>query len=173
MKVKSALVVYAICFSLASYAEKNDIEAHLKWEYIKFEAVVDVYELDKPGEIGLWKTRVVSDKNELPASTKLSDAVIQMKPGENRKFLLVIENSTDKPLYFFASPHVIEPAEYSLGFKFKCLCINHSFAIEQGKTWYRVVELRLSDEVKADKINIVHNIVGIDEETMKKFEIKR
>lgn len=39
----------------------------------------------------------------MPVSTKLSDAIIRVKPGENRKFLLVIENSTDNPLYFIAS----------------------------------------------------------------------
>ena len=76
-------------------------------------------------------------------------------------------------MYFFAAPHVVEPAEYSLGFKFKCLCINHAFSIGPKETWYRVVELRVSKDVVGDNLNITHTIVGIDKDKMKQFEIKK
>jgi hypothetical protein len=83
----------------------------------------------------------------------------------------VYPNPGDKPLYFFATPHHAEPAAASLGFKFKCLCIDHAFSVPPRETWSRVVELRSSRNMEGDRISLTHTLVGIDEARMKKFSM--
>lgn len=77
------------------------------------------------------------------------------------RFALVFRNPSDSR-YFFAAPHTVHPAEHSLGFKFKCLCINHAFKSEPKGLWYRVVEFRLSRDFAGTQLVLTHTIIGID-----------
>lgn len=62
------------------------------------------------------------------------------------------------------------PAEGSLGFKFKCLCVNHAFYIPSNEIWYRVVELRTGTEVLGKELKISHTLVGMDEDRIRLYQ---
>ncbi|EMN38183.1 hypothetical protein LEP1GSC085_2337 [Leptospira interrogans str. L0996] len=66
---------------------------------------------------------------------------------------LIVRNTTKEDFIFWA-PHSMLPAEGSLGFKFKCLCVNHAFYIPSNEIWYRVIELRIGTDLSKGLILI-------------------
>lgn len=84
-----------------------------------------------------------------------------MSPGQAKTLVLVLENRSDKNLFFNATPHSIEPIEASVGQKFECLC-NHSIFNLNGKSfWYRMVRFELEKDFSQKKIRLIHNIIGV------------
>ena len=167
MKLKLFAFALLLAFPLAA---KDPVVVRLAWQYHDFPARVRSFEPISPRKARLWKTGSVKKAADLPVGDELSE--LRLREGERKKFVLVIENGTKAPLYFFAAPHQATPPEFALGFKFKCLCINHSFQIPPGEIWYRVVELRMSRNFLGKELEIKHAIVGIDEERMKQFELR-
>ena len=136
-------------------------------QYKDTAARIELYEpKDRPR---LWETKSVKSPGELPIAGKIEGATFELEPGEKKRFVLVVRNDSDKPLYFFAAPHQALPVEHTLGFKFKCLCVNHAFIVPPREIWYRVVELQLSEGFVGDTLAITHTIIGIDEKRAKEF----
>ncbi len=157
------VLAFLACSACAEPAAKIDI----KWLYKDFANLVNIYEVK--GRPQLWQTNSVANLDAAPIGSLISDASFQLEPGQKKRFVLVVQNSTDKPQYFFAAPHSARPEEQALGFKFKCLCINHAYTINPKQTWYRVVEFRLSPQFEGDGLIITHTIIGIDKKRAASF----
>lgn len=161
-----------VLVALASSVHAEEITAKIDWQYQSIASGMHIYEV-KPGEHpNLWQT--VSEKNpaKLPIGKEIANGELHFEKGSAKRFVLVYNNPGNTPLYFFATPHHVEPAEYSLGFKFKCLCIDHAYSVGPHESWYRVVELRTSRDMAGNAISLTHTLVGIDETRMKKFSLK-
>ena len=164
----AALGLYV--FAAAAWAEP--ITAKIDWQYQNIAPGIHIYELKPGAKAALWQTASVKDAAQLPVGKEIADGQLRFEKGQSKRFVLVYQNPGDKPLYFFATPHHVEPAEYSLGFKFKCLCIDHAYSVGAHETWYRVVELRTSRDMSGDVISLTHTLVGIDQARMEKFSLK-
>ncbi|MDH4128890.1 MAG: hypothetical protein OEV44_09070 [Spirochaetota bacterium] len=151
----------------------NSVKIKIAWTYKDFPKNVkmEIYEPSPNRTIRLWDTTSEKDPNNIPISSIIKNSTLQMIPGGLKRFILVLKNKTSKPIYFFASPHHIDPPEHSLGFKFKCLCIDHTFEVKPGETWYRVVQLKLSSNFVGKSINITHTLVTVSDEVMEKFKL--
>lgn len=141
----------------------NPVSISILWEYKGIPAEMKIFE---PGTtpLTLWEMGVVKTKEQLPVSVEISDSILKLVPGMKRQFVLVYHNTGNKPVRFFAAPHQATPVEYSLGFKFDCLCVNHIYSAAPGEYWYRVVDLKLAKEFVGDHLNIVHTLVAVDDE---------
>ncbi|PJZ58319.1 LIC11469 family lipoprotein adhesin Lsa20 [Leptospira barantonii] len=148
----------------------RQIKVSVLWEKKSFPLDIELYEGASQRPVDLWATGSVKDLSEAPVSVPIEGNDLYLKPGSKKKFVLVVKNTTDRDFYFFASPHSMLPAEGSLGFKFKCLCINHAFFIPPKETWYRVVELRTGGEALAKELRITHTLVGMDEERIRLYQ---
>jgi len=146
------------------------VTVDIRWEYHKFGAKVELYEVDDRPR--LWETKSVKSLAEAPVTDRIESSSIRLNAGRKKHFALVIRNETTEPLYFFAAPHVINPVEHSLGFKFKCLCINHAFAIGPGEVWYRIVEFWLSKNFVGDRLTVTHSIINLDKTRAEAFALK-
>lgn len=148
----------------------SPVTVDIRWEYLKFGANVELFEID--GRQRLWETKSVKGIAEAPLAAPIAGSAITLNAGRKKRFALVVRNETAEPLYFFAAPHVINPAEHSLGFKFKCLCINHAFAVGPGEVWYRIVEFWLSKDFVGNELTVTHSIIGIDKPRAEAFSLK-
>lgn len=166
MKTAWRWIIPAALFAVAAHAA-NPVKVSIGWEYKDVAAKVELYE--PKNFVRLWETRSVKSAGELPIAGKIEGSTFRLAPGERKRFVLVMRNDTDKPLYFFAAPHQVLPVEHSLGFKFKCLCVNHAFIVGPKETWYRVVELQMSDGFVGNELAITHALIGIDEKRAKEF----
>jgi cytochrome c oxidase assembly protein Cox11 len=99
----------------------------------------------------------------------MPSTTLTLEPGQDRRFVLVVQNTGDQPLYFFAAPHVVQPPDQALGFKFKCLCVNRAYIVGPHETWYRVVEFRLSPDFAGQQLTVMHTIIGIDKKRADAF----
>lgn len=120
-----------------------------------------VFEPASQRPVELWETKTVGTLAEAPIGAELAGGAMKLAPGTAKTFVLVLENAGKDAIHFFASPHVVDPPEYSLGFKFKCLCINHAFSVEAGKTWYRVVRLTLAEDFVGSELEISHDLISV------------
>jgi hypothetical protein len=136
-----------------------------------FEGKMATHYLPPGNRAKLWEMGTSAAEGELPIGDEIQGGVLEVKPGSATRFVLVMQNATNAPLYFFAAPHQVNPVQLSLGFKFKCLCINHAFEVPPGHTWYRVVELRMDEGFVGNEITIEHALIGLDEERKKAFEM--
>lgn len=148
----------------------RQVRVQILWEKKNFPLEMELYEGASQRPVDLWATGTVKDLSEAPVSVKMEENDLYLKPGSKKRFVLVVKNTTNRDFYFFAAPHSMVPAEGSLGFKFKCLCINHAFYIPPGETWYRVVELRTGGEVMGKELKITHTLVGMDEARIQLYQ---
>jgi hypothetical protein len=146
------------------------VKVNITWDNKGLSPTMKLYEPPAQRPFELWQTGNAKTLSEMPISTEIEGAVLYLKPNSKKLFVLVMRNDSAEPVYFFAAPHQVSPAEYSLGFKFKCLCINHAFQIPPGEYWYRVVELRMGENFVGDSIDIKHALVGITKDRMTEFE---
>jgi hypothetical protein len=167
---KSALAIL-MCL-LAFPAIAADLKASpprftIQWEYHSFPLRMELYE--PKGVAPLWDTRSVASLAQAPVGARVLNPVMMIAPGQARRFVLVARNTTDRKLYFFAAPHVVQPPEQAVGFKFKCLCVNRVYTVGPHETWYRVVEFRVSPGFAWDGLTVTHVITGVDEKTAEAF----
>jgi len=145
-------------------AEEPRIPVKIQWDYQGVPPGMKLYEI-LPGDWRTWKTEVVASRAEIPAGREIKSATVWPRPGgDHTKAVLVYQNRTRETVYFFASPHVAEPVEYTLGLKFKCLCTNDVYQVFPGHYWYRVVELWLAQNYAGKYINIRHSLVAVQKE---------
>jgi hypothetical protein len=137
----------------------------------EFDGQMATYFLPPGNQSKLWEMGTSDSEGQLPIGDEIVNGALEVKPGSATRFVLVMRNTTNAPMYFFAAPHHVNPVQLSLGFKFKCLCINHAFEVPPGHTWYRVVELRMDEGFKGNEITIEHALIGLDEERKKAFEM--
>ncbi len=156
----------------AAPSADGKIKVRLLWENKDFAGTMKVY---TPSELGkkkpLWETKAVKDFAQVPVESELVGGALEMAPGTLKKLVLVVKNESKDSYYFFAAPHMVDPVEHSLGFKFHCLCINHAFEVPPGQTWYRVVELKINDKFEGGALDIKHFLLGISKERMKDFAL--
>ncbi|EMJ60831.1 hypothetical protein [Leptospira sp. P2653] len=153
-----------------SFDPNRQIEIRILWEKKNFPLEMELYEGASQRPVELWATGSVGDLSEAPVSSKIEGSELYLKPGSKKRFVLVVKNTTEQDFYFFAAPHSMEPPEVSLGFKFKCLCVNHAFYIPPRETWFRVVELRVGGEAFGKELKISHTLVGMNEERLRLYQ---
>lgn len=165
--MRQILVVLMLTFLAGAACAEPAVKIDIKWIYKDFASPVNIYEVN--GHPILWQTNSVAELAAAPVGSPIVGSSFQLKPGQRRRFVLIVQNSTDKPQYFFAAPHSAQPEEQALGFKFKCLCINHAYTINPAEFWYRVVEFRLSPQFAGEGLTITHTIIGIDKKRAASF----
>ena len=132
-----------------------------------------IYEVAERQKPRMWETHTFKSLKDAPVGSVIDGASVTVPRGGKKKFILVAENKTEQPIYFFAAPHGVEPVENALGFKFKCLCINHAYEIGPGEVWYRVVLLKVSPDFYGESLTLTHNLVGIDLKRFSKFSLRK
>lgn len=152
-------MILALLFSIAF---AKDVPVTVKWEHKNIPPGMKIYDLKSGSKAALWKTDTVKSLKEAPVGNEIPTGEMKLATGSKKRFVLVYENKSDQALYFFAAPHQAEPAESSLGFKFKCLCINHAFKIQPNEIWYRVVEIRIAPKFLGDRLTLTHQVIGLD-----------
>ncbi|MBI5200632.1 MAG: hypothetical protein HY925_03515 [Elusimicrobia bacterium] len=145
----------------ASAGEPLEVRLPIRWDYRNLPHGMRVHEYDPKRALPLWAMGDVAAAADLPAGPEIPGGVVRLKPGMNRKLVLVFHNTTKEPLRFFAAPHHLKPAEASLGFEFACLCTNHVYPVEPGRFWYRVVELGLHEDFEGTELEIRHALVRV------------
>lgn len=162
---------YAILMILLSsqtaWAAAPQVKIELQWEYKNFALPVALYEVK--GRAHLWESKSVATLADAPVGERMQSGTLELGAGQDKRFVLVVQNPGNKPLYFFAAPHVVQPPEEALGFKFKCLCVNRAYRVGPHETWYRVVEFRLSPDFAGHGLTVMHTIIGIDEKRADAF----
>lgn len=146
--------------ALLALERPEPVRIQIDWRYQELPTGMGTYELAS-GTWPLWKMGHVTKGDASPLREEIAGGVLRLRPGEKKRFALGYTNTTDQPLYFFAAPHHADPPEFSLGFKFKCLCINHAYKILPGQTWYRIVEFRLAPSYQGDHLTITHSLIGM------------
>lgn len=135
----------------------------ISWDYKGVPTTMKIYEVSTKKPVSLWDTGNGASLEDLPAGAEIPDSILRPKPGEKKQFALVLKNLTAEKIHFFAAPHVVNPPEFSLGFKFQCLCINHVYSVEPGQYWYRIVELNMYPEYVGNGFDITHSLIRVDE----------
>jgi hypothetical protein len=143
-------------------ATKKGTTFKILWDYDKFPAKLELYELKNPkfarvGGMGRLKSKI---SGVLANQIKAEEMFVP--DGDSVKFAVVVENTSKKKIYFHVVPHEITPAEYSLGTKFNCLCMGHIYSVAPGHVWYRIVSLQNATPQLGHEFTIRHKVIGID-----------
>jgi hypothetical protein len=158
----AVLFVFSGIASAEQSRTGSSASVQILWDYKDIPAGMKIYEVK--GKAKLWKTESVKLESELPLAKEIPDATFSLPAGRSKRFALVYKNTTDKTQHFFAAPHSAEPPENSLGFKFKCLCVNHAYKVGPGETWYRIVEFKLSPAFSDKQLSVRHTLIGVSSE---------
>ncbi len=166
--MRTFLVAALLAVPLAvAAASPSSVQVTVEWEYRNFDSVVEVFEIS--GRPRLLETRSVRDLGDAPLAAPIEGASFALSPGQRKRFAVVVRNDSPQPVYFFAAPHDVRPAEHALGFAVKCLCINRAFAVGPAETWYRIVEVRLARDFEGDALTLTHSVIGIDRRRAEAF----
>lgn len=153
---------FALSLATTAALAAKDVTVKVAWDEGEIkDAKMELFELKADAELPLWTTGAVAKRKELPVGAAIKGQTFKMPTGGTKKMVLVMENKGKKDLYFFASPHTVEPVKHSLGFDSRCLCLNHAYHAPAGKTWYRVVELRLDPDFSGKEVEVNHALVAV------------
>lgn len=180
MTITIAIILLPLCLLMLPFLDihpvfaiPQNINADIKWSYQKVDGVMKIYEPTAARPLTLWEMGNGKALADLPVSKEIASSRVQIPIGGKKQFVLVMKNDSAKTTYFFAAPHHMDPPEFSLGFKFKCLCVNHVFKIPPGEFWYRVVELHLDENYGGgEAITITHNLIGVAADRMQEEDSK-
>ncbi len=165
MKRWAAALLLAL-FACPAWAD-TPVKVNIGWRYKDFAHTMTIYEVK--GQPRLWETKSVANLAATPVTEPITGSAFELVPGHKKRFALIVKNDGDKPVYFFAAPHMVQPEEDALGFKFKCLCTNQAYKIGPRETWYRIVEFRLSEDFAGKELTVTHTLIGIDEKRAASF----
>jgi hypothetical protein len=154
-------ISFFICGLVWGQTAGDSVTVKLFWNYDALPKEMRVFELKSGEKKRLWDTDMVKEPGALPIGEPIPEDTLLLKPGQNKKFVLVFKNTTDKTLNFFAAPHQMKPEANALGYKFKCLCINRVYEVKPGWYWYRVVEMRVSPQVSGTYLEVTHSLFGV------------
>lgn len=162
---------YIIGFLLAIFPfstfAKTEIKVQLKWTYKNFPFQMQVYDVTQAMAPYISKTAIVKTLQDAPILSKRTTP-IKMKANSSHPQILVVENSSDKELFFFAVPHEVHPVQASAGHFFECLCIGRVFSVPAHSIWYRIVRINLNSSFQnVSSFTIEHQVVGISEKEAK------
>jgi hypothetical protein len=177
MSIKKILTIVVFFFFPIVTKSYNPLENKVKvtfqWTNKKFDLNMVLHEV--PIEKALDARETIKQKLSDPAPSWLgrpiSNSMILNK-GQIKPFAMVIENPSDKSVYFFANPHVIEPQDNSFGFELYCLCVGTIHHIPPKSRWIRVGSVNVFKQVLVNKVVIDHALIGISEEKIKARKIE-
>ena len=146
----------------AAAGEPPAVQVKISWRYENMPPGLKIYEIRKDAETALWDTDSVAAFSETPAGKEIGNSTFLFTPGGKKEFVLVYHNKTSESIHFFAAPHHMDPEKNALGYKFKCLCVNHIFTARSGEYWYRVVDLHSLGSIEGKDLEITHTLIGVD-----------
>ncbi len=134
----------------------------LTWSYENFPGKIKLYTL-KPGqEHYISKTAVAVSISESPVLAEITSS-IDAKYNGSTPLALVVQNDSEKDIFFYAVPHEMNPHHASAGHYFECLCVGRVYRVPAKKVWYRIVRINLNESFKPiNSFEINHKIIGID-----------
>lgn len=160
MKNYTFFAALFVVFFAGHSALARNVDLAVGFDYKGLNQHMQLYTL-KDGVLDtVAKTRVVKSLAKAPVG-KLIQGSLKMKAGEGQTFVLVMNNKSDKDIFFFAAPHIPSPPEASIGFFFECLCNSHVYKVTPHSIWYRVVRLEINEDFSPAKAEIRHTIVGV------------
>ena len=166
MKTFFFVITYALMLHDA-YAKINDPlpDVKVNFTYVNTSLKMELYNVSPEFVFSISKTLVTRKKNKIPITSPIKDS-IQLDSDGAKTFVMVVRNSSDKPKYFTAVPHTVEPPEASLGVIFECLCNHHVYEIPPGATWYRIVRIELTKDQRESlkgvkEIVLTHQFIEI------------
>lgn len=132
-----------------------------RFTYEKFPLKLRIFDLTKHGLPNNFYSNA-KDLKDVPAGNEYKDFKVKVAKGDSQKFLFVVENSNDKPFYFFMSPHATEPARNALGHRAFCGCNGTIYFVRPKSTWYRVVTIETESAADVMTTVLNHKVVGVD-----------
>lgn len=169
MKNTLGLILFftGICLPPAHALTPASVGVNIKWEYDELKSVMQIYEVAAQPEPELWKTGQGKTLQDLPVTVENKSSHFTLTPGDSKLFVLVMKNDSDVPIYFFAAPHSVNPPALSLGFHFKCLCVNRVYEIPPHGYWYRIVELNLDANTPVSReLTVTHTLIKTEKPQM-------
>lgn len=162
-------ILATLGFPLLARENEQTLKITISWKYEGMPPGIKIYEVRSDTETGLWDTDNVEKFTQTPAGKELKNGEFLLKPGSKKEFVLVYHNTSSEAIHFFAAPHHMNPEKNALGYKFKCLCVNHIFTAEPGQYWYRVVDLRSLATIEGETLEISHTLVRVSDEKLKEY----
>lgn len=147
---------------------KATLTFNLKFTYNNFPFKIRIFDALDPRKLVSGKFHNVKDLAGAPIGNEYKNGEIQVARGDSRKFVLVIENTEDKPLHFYVAPHSTDPMQSALNHKFFCLCTGQIYFVKPKSVWYKVVTMNVEDTADIETITQVHKVIGVDPLRMKK-----
>lgn len=134
----------------------------LAWTYESFPLKMQVFTVKPEKALFISETASVGSLKDTPALSELKGPV-QASLQNSTPLVLIVENPSDKDVYFFAVPHEMNPSTASAGHYFECLCIGKVYKIPPKSTWYRIVRINLDKSFqKVKAFEIMHKLVGVE-----------
>lgn len=148
----------------------REVSVRLFWNNKNFPLKMRVFTASSDKVLDVKETLVTKLSEPLPRwiLRETTNQTLRGELGQALPFVMLIENPTDKPYYFFAAPHTYEPAESSFGVELSCLCVGSIFTLPPKSRWLRVGVAKILKSSNASVLNITHSLIGIPEDKLEK-----
>lgn len=142
------------------------VKVGVQFQYHNFPLKIKLYRLPKEAAFDVSDTKDVPLNSALPFKEEITGD-FQMPQRRLMPYAIAIENRSNKPVFFYANFHNMNPPENSLGVKLLCLCNSHIYQIKANTVWYRIIQLYFSPGFTGSAIQISHEIFGLTPEEIK------
>jgi hypothetical protein len=139
------------------------LKVQFTFDSVKTDLRLKLYRLPIERAPDAGETQVVPRSAPIDAQYPIIDGIFVRKGGI-QPFLMVVDNPSNEPKYFFATTHTVTPEEAGVGFGLNCLCNNHYFEVPPQSRWERVGVIKLEQHAVGTQIRFVHKLIGLTKE---------
>ena len=104
------------------------------------------------------QTRSFGPGEEPPAGSEIVGGVLPVRFDEPQRVVLRLRNPLDRPVRFWAAPHLRTPHEGLDALMVLCLCTGETYEIPAHGSWTRVMEFGIRRRDAVSPLRITHVI---------------
>ena len=88
----------------------------------------------------------------------IADGTLRVTLDEAQRVVVVLQNPLDRPVRFWAAPHLPTPHSAEPALMIRCLCTGDTYEVPAHGTWMRVLELGIRRRQAVDTLAVTHVI---------------
>ena len=147
------------------------VQITFEWKKKNFNLPTKVYELSDAMITRLREQHNTKDiRSDLLITQEVKNNISYIEGKDYKVYALAVTNNTNKPKWFYATPHSIEPITEGIGSKFICLCRGNIYRVKPQHTWYIVMMVRLYPANRSSWFKFSHNLIGVNESKVPKAD---
>jgi len=155
----ATLVVMALLLGACTGGAPPERGAEMRIQWVlpqEFPAFVSIHRMRDGQPSTLMRSYARGESPDV--GDLIEDGLLQVELDRAETVLVVLRNPLDRPVRFWAAPHLPVPHHAETALMIRCLCTGETYEVPAGGTWVRAVQFGIRRRDAVDRMAVAHVI---------------